>query len=276
MNILKQKANTKNRKNLNGTVSSKFDKSKKLCYNKIKGKIKKAFLLCKDWRRYILCKAVICSNNNKINFVIQEALADYMYDDRLILLKRQEFIASDLWENQLHFMDIEVYKQNYDVIKVHDFIATTVVITENLNELNDYNVRHYLKIPIEKSKLDYLFAESVQRIKEEFLVVPLGLKEETKILVKKLNYIDIRGRKLYYHLIEGEKDVIGATVRQSFAKETERFFKHSNLLLVKPSLMVNINNIKTLGADWIIFRDGTKCYFPKTVYNIIREAWIQV
>ena len=51
--------------------------------------------------------------------------------------------------------------------------------------------------------------------------------------------------------------------------------KNSELYFMAPSLLVNLENIKELYQDHMIFKNGDIAYYPKTQYEKLRSAWFE-
>ena len=51
--------------------------------------------------------------------------------------------------------------------------------------------------------------------------------------------------------------------------------KHTELHFMAPSLLVNLENIKELYPDHMIFKNGDIAYYPKTQYEKLRAAWFE-
>lgn len=89
-----------------------------------------------------------------------------------------------------------------------------------------------------------------------------------------LNYIDIEQRSLCYHLKSGPVKA-AHVLRTSFAKAIEHYLHNKNLLFIKPSLLINMDNVDILNKDHIIFSNGEILYYPKKHYGLIYEQWIK-
>ena len=104
------------------------------------------------------------------------------------------------------------------------------------------------------------------------LVIISTSKGYKRVELKDLNFIDIEERSLFYHL---DNEVIKArcTLRTSFAKAVEPYLCNDNLFFLKPSLLINIDNIQFLDKNHIIFKNDEILYFPKKYYIEIYNEW---
>lgn len=107
----------------------------------------------------------------------------------------------------------------------------------------------------------------IHEVKSKIMIVG-----NEKIYIRHLNYVDIEGRSLHYHLSYGELQD-GRILRTSFEKAMCPYFKHENLLFLKPSLLINLSNIKALKKDSILFKNGDILYYPGKYYDLIKEKW---
>lgn len=51
--------------------------------------------------------------------------------------------------------------------------------------------------------------------------------------------------------------------------------KNSELYFMAPSLLVNLENIKELYPDRMIFKNGDIAYYPKAQYEKLHTAWFE-
>ena len=108
--------------------------------------------------------------------------------------------------------------------------------------------------------------------RQKELVVISTSKGYKRVELKDLNFIDIEERSLFYHF---NTEVIKARciLRTSFAKAVEQYLGNDNLFFLKPSLLINIDNIQFLNKDHIIFKNDEVLYFPKKYYIEIYNRW---
>ena len=112
---------------------------------------------------------------------------------------------------------------------------------------------------------------NLDKRKNGLVIIPTS-KGDKRIELKDLNFIDIEERSLFYHL---DNEVIKARciLRTSFAKAVEQYLCNDNLFFLKPSLLINIDNIQFLDKDHIIFKNDETLYFPKKYYIEIYNEW---
>lgn len=107
--------------------------------------------------------------------------------------------------------------------------------------------------------------------RERLVIIPTSKGDKRTDLIN-LNFIDIENRSLSYHL-NNETIKARCILRTSFAKAIEQYLHNDNLIFLKPSLLINIDNIQFLNKDHIIFKNDEILYFPKKHYCEIYEKW---
>ena len=117
-------------------------------------------------------------------------------------------------------------------------------------------------------KLD---AKHTNREKVGVLIIPT-IEGDKRISLDYLNYIDIEQRSLCYHLLD-ENFKARHVLRTSFQRAVEGLLGNNNLLFLRPSLLVNVENIEFLNKDHMVFINGDVLYFPKKNYLEIYEKW---
>lgn len=114
-------------------------------------------------------------------------------------------------------------------------------------------------------------AGSAKEIVTKLIIIP-AKEGDKKIGLDNLNYVDIEQRSLCYHLKSGDIKA-RCILRTSFLKATEPYVYNDNLVFLKPSLLINVDNIDFLDKDHLIFTNGDILYFPRTRYEEIYERW---
>ena len=131
-------------------------------------------------------------------------------------------------------------------------------------------VSYYLYGNISSTKLYNCFDQIIDTVKPKRALIPTpGLKEEV-ILVEEISYIDIECRNICFHFKDGSK-VTSVAIRSAFKKEVSRFINIGDLFFAAPTLMVNIDYIKTLCKNKIVFKNGQEIYTTEKAIKLIRE-----
>lgn len=111
------------------------------------------------------------------------------------------------------------------------------------------------------------------KIITRLIIIPAS-EGDIRISLDYLNYIDIEQRSLCYHLWDDDIKA-RCILRTSFAKAVEHYLHNDNLIFLKPSLLINMDNIEFLNKDHIIFSNGKILYFPKKHYQEIYNRWVK-
>lgn len=113
----------------------------------------------------------------------------------------------------------------------------------------------------------------VTKSQSRIMLVPTAVGEEL-VYIKDLNYVNIEDRSLCYHM---HNNILKAShvLRTSFEKSVSQYLHHPNLLFIKPSLLINVSNIKCLDREKIIFRNNETLYYPKKHYDVIKDKWLK-
>ena len=92
--------------------------------------------------------------------------------------------------------------------------------------------------------------------------------------INNLNYINIVRRCLCYHLKDGTI-FDGQTLRSSFEKAIDPLQHHKSFIFLPPSLLINLNEIKAINKDNIIFENDDILFFPMKQHDTLRNKWIE-
>lgn len=237
----------------------------------------------KNERRYIdLLKFIIYNTENAQVSKVRKSLHDYaeqQYASIKILSVNslEELIKT---HGTICLMDYDFYLKNFERLKKWKkkthicfmFIAKNhyQMIEAVKSNPNDYCLLSPLKTDMLLMLLDYIR----EKIKSKVIAIKKAHNGEEIIEVNKLNYVNIVHRSLRFYMTYG-KQIDSQTLRQSFYKEVQPMLKHTELYFMAPSLLVNLENIKELYPDHIIFKNGDITYYPKTQYEKLRTAWFE-
>lgn len=128
----------------------------------------------------------------------------------------------------------------------------------------------YLQKPIYAEKLYNCFDQIIENLKPKRALIPTsGLNDEV-IIVEEIAYVDIEGRNLCFHFKDGSK-VTSVAIRAAFKKEVARFINLNDLFFATTTLLVNIDYIKTISKNKIVFRNGQELYTTEKAIKLIKE-----
>ena len=129
----------------------------------------------------------------------------------------------------------------------------------------------YLIKPVEVKKIHKAF-DMIKYYMCDTNVVVQTPDGHRRLKTKNINYVNIEGRCLSYHLDDDTK-CKSCTIRGSFAESVHPLDTNDSFIFLEPSLLINLRNIKVLGKDNIVFESEEKMYFPKTKHDRIEAKW---
>lgn len=178
-------------------------------------------------------------------------------------------------------MDYDTYLKNYEDLKewqeknkmIFIFIAENYF--QMIEAVKRKDIDSYcLLSPLKKEMLTLILDYIRQKIRSKVIAIKKAHNGEEIVEVTKLNYVNIVHRSLRFYMTCG-KQIDSQSLRQSFSKEIEPMLKHEELYFMAPSLLVNLENIKELYPDHMIFKSSEIAYYPKTQYEKLRAAWFE-
>lgn len=129
----------------------------------------------------------------------------------------------------------------------------------------------YLVKPVEVKKIYKVF-DRIKYCMCNTYVLAQTPDGPRRLETENINYINIEGRCLSYHLDNNTK-CKSRTIRGSFAESVYPLDTNDSFIFLEPSLLINLKNIKVLGKDNIVFKNEEKMYFPKTKHDRIEAKW---
>lgn len=211
------------------------------------------------------------------NFIEQYAIQNYA---SIKITSASSILDLVKLQGNICLIDYDTYLKNFQILKEwkENNKIIFIFITENYfqmieaikEDLSSYSLLSPIKLDILGLLLDYIR----MHIKSHTITIKKGRSGEEVIEINKLNYINITDRCLRFHMTCGRK-IDSQTLRQSFAKEIKPMLKHAELYFMAPSLLINLENVKELYPDHIIFKNKGTAYYPKTQYEKLRAAWLE-
>ena len=225
---------------------------------------------------------VIYSNNNDnistLKSLIQNFLIEYKTMAKVSILRNGEEILTSPSRYDIYFVDMETETNVINFIKQNNAIdpnsyyicmsADSVSAIVSTKAKADY----FITEPFDPQEICEILLEIKKEIKEDSIIirVPSG---ERRVRINELNYIDIVKRCLCYHLYDGAM-FDGQVLRGAFEKEIGPLQYHPSCLFLPPSLLINLNQIKEVYHDHVVFENNAVTYFPKKAYDKVRNAWV--
>ena len=131
---------------------------------------------------------------------------------------------------------------------------------------------YFITKPYDEMDINEILTAIKNKIKEDSFIIKIPTGDR-RIRLNNLNYVNIVRRCLCYHLKDGNM-FDGQTLRSSFEKAIDPIQHHKSFLFLPPSLLINLNEIKIINADHIIFENDDILYFPKKQYDTVKTAWL--
>lgn len=134
-------------------------------------------------------------------------------------------------------------------------------------------VEYYLIKPAEKHEITHIIQQIKKKHQEDNVLLKLSNGVEKKIRSNLLNYINIEGRSLCYHLTDGTI-FDGSALRNSFLKSIVPLNTHPSFYLVGTSLLINLSNVDAMNDTKVIFEDGSYVFIPKVHKETFHDVWL--
>lgn len=186
-----------------------------------------------------------------------------------------------------HFNDFYLYLDQFEELDLLEFNGQDLVqMIRNKNKRaeivimssdNFYlsfsyliNAAYYLCKPIEKAQINTALKVIFSKIFSKECIIK-SKKGQRRILLDDLLYIDIQQRSSCFHL--KNEIIYSPCLHGTFRKENGYLLNHQELLLVEPSLIFNLDNIKELTREYVKFVDDNIFYLPRKGYDKIYPVW---
>jgi len=178
----------------------------------------------------------------------------------------------------IYFLELDLKETNGQelAIQIRNNNPTAEIIILNSDDFYrsfSYKINscYYLMKPITKSLLDTALAIAFSRIKQKKCIIKTK-EGYQKIILDDLLYINIEQRSSCFHL-KNNITFFSTCLHESFCKENNYLLNHPELLLIEPSLIVNLDNIEILNREKITFTNKDILYLPRKAYNKIYSVW---
>lgn len=180
--------------------------------------------------------------------------------------------------NDLNDKKVNIFIVNldayYNEIVIHNTEGYFIFVGNDLSKIildNNSCNNYFIKKPIDYNKLDEILLHIKKKIQKNYIVVQTNLGD-LRLQISELNYINIEGRNLCYHLVNNEK-FFSKSLTSSFKKAITPLDKHEMLLFLHPSLLINIAKIRIIDTNVIYFDNGEKINVSSKSREIIQKEW---
>lgn len=174
-------------------------------------------------------------------------------------------------KTNIFIVNLDAY---YDEIVIHNTEGYFIFVGNDLSKIildNNACNNYFIKKPIDYDKLDEILLHIRKKIQKNFIVVQTNLGD-LKLQISELNYVNIEGRSLCYHLVNDEK-FYSNSLTGSFKKAITPLDKHEMLLFLHPALLLNVSKIRIIDTNIIYFENGEKINVSSKSREIIQKEW---
>lgn len=223
----------------------------------------------------------LCDDNVNTLRLLEEAIIQYSneHDIQVQIQRYSHFNDFYLYYDQfdVYFLELDLLEFNgqdlVQMIRNKNKHAEIVIMNSDDFYLSFsflMNVAYYLCKPIEKAQLNTALQIVFSRIVSKECIIK-SKKGQRRILLDDLLYIDIQQRSSCFHL--KNETIYSPCLHGTFRKENGYLLNHQELLLVEPSLIFNLDNIKELTREYVKFVDDNIFYLPRKGYDKIYPVW---
>lgn len=223
----------------------------------------------------------LCDDNVNTLRLLEEAIIQYSneHDIQVQIQRYSHFNDFYLYYDQfdVYFLELDLLEFNgqdlVQMIRNKNKHAEIVIMNSDDFYLSFsflMNVAYYLRKPIEKAQLNTALQIVFSRIVSKECIIK-SKKGQRRILLDDLLYIDIQQRSSCFHL--KNEIIYSPCLHGTFRKENGYLLNHQELLLVEPSLIFNLDNIKELTREYVKFVDDNIFYLPRKGYDKIYPVW---
>lgn len=101
--------------------------------------------------------------------------------------------------------------------------------------------------------------------------------EVIKAEIRAINYVNIEGRKLAYHLTNGQIEY-SKSIQSNFIEEVHPLEENPFMIFAAHSILVNMLNVKAVDKrdSTIKFENGEKIRIPKAKLNEVYDFWKEI
>lgn len=225
-----------------------------------------------------MIKIIVCDDNPNSNNRLKKLLGLCEENFDITIFTSWKQLKENYNKFDIYFLDLDLEESNDGLelvkqIKEDNPEAEIVIIN-----IDDFYMRFaqyadcagYLIKPISQPHLKNIMTRIMRNIKAKSCI--LKTKEgNLKVYLNNLLYINIEERNTCFHL--KDRKILGLSLRGSFKDAQLYLLDKPELLFIKPSLIVNIDNIECLSREKIIFSNQEEYYLPRGAYKNIEPVW---
>lgn len=225
--------------------------------------------------------AAIYSSDVESVKTIKETIQNLIIENNLFakisIFENKEELLTTPNSFDVYLMDIDeeddILDLTNEMLQI-DSGASTILFSHDIEKgyiASEKGVDYFLLKPIKPEALTVILKKIKNRIKIESIVIKTN-QGERRIKTNNLNYINIESRCLCYHLKDSSL-LDGTTLRTNFKDAVQPLLIKEMLYMVGNSILVNLEEIKILHKDHIVFFNDEVLYYPKTHWENLNIAW---
>lgn len=225
----------------------------------------------------------IYSNDQDAIPLIKETIQDFLIEHKMMArissFDNQEELLLAPTSHDIYIMDLDVDTMATILfsksVRGIDPGAHFICISTNENNaiaVAKARLEYFLTKPIDKAELIDTLLEIKKEVQFDNIIIKTN-GGEMRVRVNKVNYIDIVKRCLCYHLTDGTV-FDGQILRSSFEKAIAPLHQHETFVFIAPSLLINLEGIKMVNKDNIVFENDKVLFFPQKHYETLRARWL--
>ena len=133
---------------------------------------------------------------------------------------------------------------------------------------------NYILKPATKATLFPILTEVIQWISSrvQHSVLVRTKEGSVKLAYNNILYIELVGRSLVYHLINGQT-VESITLRTSFSDAIQELLQDNRFSLCGASLLVNLHHIVMVKTEEVVFKNNVCLFISKRLAKELRSVW---
>lgn len=230
-----------------------------------------------------MIKTAIYNNLTVTADVLKQFLKEYGIEHRVLVDVKAYDSASDLLAGpaaNIYFLKSGTYTEDNRLLgfAIRDKFpdALIVCIAEDANDAflgYRFHAAACLVQPMQKHELEEILIDLEKLIKERFIIVHTKAKDFA-LRCKDIQYVNIEGRNLCYHLVTG-KTVVGQTLRTAYKQYVKQLECHSNFVTIGLSVTINLDEVNTVEDCKITFKDGSIIYISTKHQKELERLWHQ-
>ena len=236
-------------------------------------------------------RAAVADANEETNEILCKTLYAYQMSAESIAVQAVPFfngssLINAIYENgsfDLYFIEAELGGEDGlklgKRIREMDASARIVFLSDSLKyALESYDVRAYYYVlrPYDYRiifKILDLAIPEISRYRQKMILIRNTDRGEELVPFHEIIYAERSLRGMTVHLTSG-RSMESVTLRSSFRNAVSELLKDRRFYLAGASIILNLDHMKGLRQEVVIFSNETSVVVPKRSVSALRSAWI--